>query len=105
MTMETITIAELLKSGTNITVAINLEQLKVWHKEVIEDTIRKCEDIVLSAKAETYPSPKQVSEILNVNLSTLWRWAKNGYLVPVEVGGKRRYLKSEVNALLKGGRV
>jgi excisionase family DNA binding protein len=105
MTMETITIADLLNSGANITVAINLEQLKVWHKEVIEDTIRKCEDVVLSAKAETYPSPKQVSELLNVHLTTLWRWAAKGYLVPLEVGRKRRYKMSEVKALMEGGSV
>jgi len=33
----------------------------------------------------------------------LWRWAKRGYLVPIEVGGKRRYRMSEVKAILNVG--
>lgn len=93
-------IQELIESGANINVTINIKDLQVWHKEVIEDTRRKLEDAVISDKAETYPSPKQVSEILGVDLVTLWRWGKKGYLVPNEVGGKRRYKMSEVKALL-----
>jgi len=30
----------------------------------------------------------------------LWRYAKRGYLTPIEVGGKRKYLKSDIKALL-----
>ena len=93
-------IHELIKSGANINVTINIKDLQVWHKEVIEDTRRKLEDAVISDKAETYPSPKQVSEILGVDLVTLWRWRKKGYLVPIELGGKRRYKMSDVKALL-----
>jgi Helix-turn-helix domain len=59
---------------------------------------------IISDKAETYPSPKQVCEILNVDLSTLWRWNKRGYLCPSEVGGKRRYKMSDVKRILNGGK-
>jgi excisionase family DNA binding protein len=52
---------------------------------------------------ETYPTPKQVCEILGVDNSTLWRWKRKGYLVPANVGGKVRYKMSEVKALLNGG--
>ena len=57
------------------------------------------EDIVVSEKAETFPTVKQVSEILNVNITTLWRWNKNGYLKTIEFGGGRRYKMSDVKAL------
>ena len=49
----------------------------------------------------TYLSPNQVVKILNVSKSTLWRWAKQNYLVPIEVGGKRRYRLSDINRLLE----
>ncbi len=49
----------------------------------------------------TYLSPNQVVKILNVSKSTLWRWAKQNYLVPIEVGGKRRYRMSDINRLLE----
>ncbi|WP_283687784.1 helix-turn-helix domain-containing protein [Dysgonomonas sp. Marseille-Q5470] len=97
-------IAELLKKDANITLAISINDLREWHKEVIQDTRKELEDAVVSDKAETYPSAKQVSDILSVDLSTLWRWEKRGYLVPVNVGGKRRYKMSEVKQILEGGR-
>ena len=96
-------IAELIKKDVNITLAISINDLRAWHREVIQDTRTKLEDAVISDKAETYPTAKQVSEILGVNLSSLWRWEKKGYLVPANVGGKRRYKMSDVKSILEGG--
>jgi hypothetical protein len=93
----------LLENG-NVTVAVSLSDLKDFAVTLIDNSKRELELAVISDKAETYPSPKQVSEILNVDLSTLWRWSKRGYLVPVEHGGKRRYKMSEVKRILNGGR-
>ena len=70
----------------------------------VSRTKQELELQITDAKAETYPSPKRVSEILDVDLSTLWRWNKRGYLCHTEVGGKRRYKMSDVNAILKGGK-
>mgnify|MGYP000913800999 FL=1 len=50
---------------------------------------------------DTYPTPTEVTKILGVSKSTLWRWAKQNYLVPIEVGGKRRYRMSDINRLLE----
>ena len=97
-------IQEILKSDANFTVSIGISDLRVWHSEVIADSRRELEEIVLSDKAETYPTIKQVSEMLNVDLSTLWRWSKKKYLVPIEFGGGRRYKMSEVKELMNGGR-
>lgn len=96
-------IQEILKTGKNITVSIGIEDLKEWHKEVIADTRRELEEIVLTDKAETYPTPKQVSKMLNVDLTTLWRWNKKGYLKTIEFGGGRRYKMSEVKAIINRG--
>jgi hypothetical protein len=93
-------VEELLKNDSRLILNVSMEDLKSFASILIEKTKRDLEEAVISAKAETYPSPKQVAEILDVDLSTLWRWSQRGYLVPVEVGGKRRYLMSEVKALL-----
>ena len=95
----------LLEESGNITIAVSLVDLKQFAVEIIESTKRDLEEVVISDKAETYPTPKQVCEILNVDASTLWRWNKRGYLCPAMVGGKRRYKMSEVKAMLNGGRV
>lgn len=97
-------LTEILKSATNLTVSIGIKDLRDWHYEVISSTKKELEEIVLSDKAETYPTPKQVSEMLNVDLTTLWRWNKKGYLKTIEFGGGRRYKMSEVKAIMEGGR-
>lgn len=45
---------------------------------------------------------KQTIALLGVDSSTLWRWAKSGYLVPVEYGGQRRYRVADVQRILNG---
>lgn len=94
---------EILQESGNVTIAVSLVDLKQFAVDLIESTKKELEDVVIADKAETYPSPKRVCEILDVDLSTLWRWNKRGYLCPAEVGGKRRYKMSEVNAILNGG--
>ena len=96
---------EILQESGNITIAVSLTDLKQFAVEIIESTKKELEDVVIADKAETYPSPKRVCEILDVDASTLWRWNKRGYLCPAEVGGKRRYRMSDVNAILNGGRL
>lgn len=98
-------INEFLKTGANFTVSIGINDLRDWHREVINSTKKELEEIVLSDKAESYPTPKQVSEMLNVDVSTLWRWNKKGYLKTIEFGGGRRYKMSEVKTLLNKGRI
>ena len=58
------------------------------------------EQQITDTAAETYPSVTKVAEILDVNKTTLWRWAKAGYLVPIEIGGKRRYKMSDIKRIL-----
>lgn len=97
-------INEILKTGVNLTVSIGINDLREWHNEVIDSTRRELEKVVLDDKAETYPTIKQVSAILNVDTVTLWRWNKKGYLNTIEFGGGRRYLMSDVKAILNGGK-
>lgn len=93
-------IQEIINSGTNVSITIGANELKEFALSIIEHTKRDLEQVVISEKAETYPSPKQVCDILGVDASTLWRWKKKGYLVPLEIGGKRRYKMSDVKKLL-----
>ena len=95
---------ELAKEMPNLTISVSLADLQAFHREVIADTKRELEDVVISDKAETYPSPKQVCEILGVDNSTLWRWKQKGYLVPIEIGQKRRYRMSDIKKILNGGK-
>ena len=44
-------------------------------------------------------SADEVCKIVGVKKPTLWRWSKIGYLVPVKVGRKNFYQKSDLDAL------
>lgn len=69
---------------------------------LIERTKKELEAEILSDKTEKYLSPNQASEMLGVDVTTLWRWSKRLYLIPSTIGGKRRYKLSEIKALLNG---
>ena len=95
-------LSEIEKTGVNLTLAIGLNDLREWQKEAIENTKRELEEVIASEKVETFLTPKMVCEKLNVHLTTLWRWKKKGYLLPVEVGGMRRYRMSDIKKILGG---
>ena len=67
-------------------------------RNLVNDLISEREEV----KKETYISANQVSNLLEVSKSTLWRWEKENYLVPVRVGNKLRYKESEVKQLMEG---
>ena len=49
---------------------------------------------------ETYLSATDVTKMLRINRSTLWRWAQSQYLVPIKIGGKIRYKRSDIDQII-----
>lgn len=91
---------ELAEENRNIVVSISLGDLIECNEELIRRAKAELEQRITDTAAETYPSVTKVAEILDVDKTTLWRWAKSGYLVPIEIGGKRRYRMSDVKRIL-----
>ena len=42
----------------------------------------------------------EVAELLKVDLSTLWNWQKKGKLIPVGIGNRVYYRRSDIEAVL-----
>lgn len=95
-------INEMMAMGNNFIVAVKLEDLVEFHRAVLADAKKELESQVVEGDEEHYLSIKQVCELLSINASTLWRWRKQGYLIPVSIGGKRRYRLSEIKRMLAG---
>lgn len=55
------------------------------------------------AEADHLITPKEAAELLEVNLSTLWRWHNEGYLTKVYIGDKPRYRQSDIDHILQKG--
>jgi len=93
-------IQEIINSGANVSITIGIDDLKECVLSLFENERKKLEQTIIAEKEETYSSLKQVSVMLGVDKSTLWRWKNKGYLVPIEVGGKRVYKMSDVKKML-----
>ena len=89
-----------LSRENNIMVSVGITDLKEFALDIILQTKRELEDLVIAQKSETYVSRQRTAEMLDVDSTTLWRWAKRNYLVPATVGGKKRYKMSDINRML-----
>jgi len=49
---------------------------------------------------ETYLTRKQTCELVGVNYTTLTNWKKKNILVPVSIGGRVLYKRSEIEAAM-----
>jgi excisionase family DNA binding protein len=87
-------------------IGISVIQLRFNQLGMIESAIQQAATELITVQPpqpEKYLTRKQAAEMLDVDLSTLWRWNKRNYLCAVEVGGKRRYRMSDVNRILGNG--
>lgn len=95
-------ISDLITQEAKTIVAIELQDLRAWHNEVIENTRRTIEENIKKQGDEiSFITPGEACQILRVSRTTLGRWAKRGYLVPFERGGKRGYKRSDIEGILK----
>lgn len=94
---------QLYEMGGDVHVTVRLEDLRQWHRELTAIAPSPLVSPALPQTCELY-TRKQTIALLGVDSSTLWRWAKSGYLVPVEYGGQHRYRVADVQQILKGGR-
>jgi hypothetical protein len=85
--------------GTTVCYTVTHDDLIDFAREIIERTKEMDE----AEKAETqdgYYTRKEVMTLLKRCDSTMTKWAHAGYLVPVRVGGKHLYRKSDVDKLI-----
>lgn len=99
-----VSINEMMAIGNNITVAVGLEDLMQFHREVLADVKKELEAQTAESREDRFLTIKQVCELLSIDASTLWRWRKREYLVPVSIGGRYRYRMSDVRRMLNNGR-
>ena len=95
-----ITIESLVEQGANVKLEVTPAHLKMFADAIVQRTMAARQE-ELNAEMrrvaeETWLNTRQVRELLNVCEGTLNLWAKRGYLVPVKVGNKNMYARSDV---------
>lgn len=92
-------INEILKTGANVQLVINALDLREaflqWNEEFKQAKPAE-------TKEESYLSAQETADKLGVDISTLWRWDRSGYLKKIKVGNKTRYRESDIIKLMEG---
>ncbi len=103
-----ITIESLVEQGANVKLEVTPADLKMFAESIVQRTImaqqEEREAAMKREAEETWLNTRQVRELLNVCDDTLNLWAKRGYLVPVKVGNKNMYARSDVRRVQTGGK-
>ena len=79
-----ITIESLVEQGANVKLEVTPADLKMFAESIVQRTI-------MAQQEER-------------DAGTLNLWAKRGYLVPVKVGNKNMYARSDVRRVQTGGK-
>ncbi|MCL1937233.1 MAG: hypothetical protein FWF52_02420 [Candidatus Azobacteroides sp.] len=87
---------ELARQCPEITLNVKAGELLEMVEYCVNKTRKDLEQLIVDANTETYISIKRTTEILGVDRLTLLRWKKRGSLIPIEIGGIRRYKMSDV---------
>ncbi len=81
-------------------ISVTPEQLQ---QEITKGVISHLDDFLKNFKPKQpndYLTRKQVSEMFDVDISTVANWQKNGKLRPLGISGRVYFLRSEVEASL-----
>jgi len=100
--MKELNLMQLAKECPSLNLTIKAGELLEMVEYCVLTTRKELEQQITDANTETYPSPNQVAKILDVDKSTLFRWRRKGYLLPISIGGKVRYKMSDVKRILEG---
>lgn len=72
--------------------------------QIIAEAVDKAVAAVRPQKKEMLISREATAKRLNVDLSTLWRWNKTGFLKPVKIGRSVYYREFDLDRLERGER-
>lgn len=95
---------DIIEKYPDLNITVKAGELMKLAEHIVKLTCQEMEQQIADVKNESYLTRDEVSGMLGVDLSTLWRWNKQKYLVHIEVGGKRKYRMSDVKQILEGGR-
>jgi hypothetical protein len=90
---------EMIKEHPNIQLSVGATELKEFARDIISEFM---EGYQTPKDEDTLFTPEQAAAKIQTTKVTLWRWAKQGYLSPIRVGGKVFYKESDIKKLMEG---
>ena len=84
-----------------ITLQINGADLSSFANKLKTETAQEVEKKLQEAsKPETYLTRQEAANVLSASLTTLWHWDNKGILIPLRIGSKVRYRRSDIDTAL-----
>ena len=78
------------------------QEIRAYMDRMFSEAMEEARAELRRRRDEEFVSITSVCKMLDVDRSTLYRWKKRGYLVPIQIGGKVRYKKSEIETKTGG---
>lgn len=100
--MEKVDILSLARACPGVIISVKAEDLVAANAKLVEEAKVEAERKAAQREGAHLMTVEEVVKTLNVSTTTLWRWQKSGYLVPLNVGGQRRYKSADVEAIMEG---
>ena len=88
---------------TTTTIVCNLDDLRSILGEILCDAISSLQEKQI--EEERYLTAQEVTDLLHIDRSTLWRWKKCEYIIPIKVGKKNLYRKTDVESIMSKSHV
>ncbi len=82
------------------TISLTMEELNAAVTVAVNAAIEARE----VRRRETLITRKACAQRLHVDLSTLWRWAKSGFLLPIRIAGRLYYSEEAILKIERGER-
>lgn len=90
---------EIADKFPDLTVSISVKDLISANRTLIKEAKAEIAEEISQSRNEMFLQREKVMEILGVSSTTLWRWQRCGYLVPISIGGQHRYRLSDINRI------
>lgn len=84
----------------NVIIQVSLADLRQVVAEMHEAEQQRAAQALAEQSERPTMTRAQVARELQVSLSTLWHWEKDGYLTPAKIGRKVLYRASDVKRIL-----
>lgn len=82
-------------------VGITPEDNATLIQERFEKSLQKITQYLQPKEPVEYLTREEVSQLLKINLSTLYHWTKSGKLISYGIGNRVYYKRSEIEVALK----
>ena len=100
-------IEKLISDNPNVIIQISGFELKAFAEKLLLGAkaiaMQEAEDVRVAAESkEQLLTIEEAAKLLKVSKMTLYRWDKEDILKKVEIGGKRRYRRSDIDRMIGG---